>query len=72
VISIYLPYFMSENRPEVIAKSLGLSTILNIVLNYILITTLLPYGQISAVYGAVIATIISKFFYLGMLVFNRN
>jgi O-antigen/teichoic acid export membrane protein len=72
VTSIYLTYFMSENQPEVIAKSLGLSTILNIVLNYILITSLLQFGQLQAVYGAVIATIISKFFYLGMLVFNRN
>jgi len=72
IISIYLPYFMSENKPEVIAKSLGLSTLINIVLNYILITALLPYGQISAVYGAAIATLISKGFYLGVLMFNKK
>lgn len=72
MINIYLPYFMSQNKPEVIAKSLGISTIINIILNYILIKTLLPYGQLSAVYGATIATIISQGIYLGILIFRKR
>jgi O-antigen/teichoic acid export membrane protein len=72
VTGLYLPYFMSENRPEVIAKSLGLSTLLNIALNYILITSLLQFGQLQAVYGALVATIISKGVYLGMLVWWKK
>jgi len=72
MISIYLPYFMSQNKPGVIAKSLGLSTMINIILNYLLITTLLPYGQLSAVYGATIATIISQGIYLGILIFRKR
>jgi len=33
---------------------------------------LLPYGNIMAVYGAGIATIISQFFYLGGLIFTKK
>jgi Na+-driven multidrug efflux pump len=63
---------MSQNKPGIIAKSLGVSTILNIILNYILITSLLPYGQIYSVYGAAISTIISQGIYLGILVLSKK
>ncbi len=72
ITSIYITYFMSENKPEIVAKSLVFSTFLNVILNYILITTMLQFGEISAVYGAAIATITSKFVYLGMLVWRRQ
>jgi len=38
-------------------------------LNYVLITTLLPYGHLAAVYGASIATIIAGYIKLGILGF---
>jgi O-antigen/teichoic acid export membrane protein len=71
MISIYLPYFMSQNKPGIIAKSLGVSTLINIILNYVLISSLLPYGQIYSVYGAVIATIISQGIYLIILISKK-
>jgi len=70
--SIYSSYYLSQGKPNKVAKLLIASTILNIILNYALITSLLPYGQITAVYGAAIATLISKFFYLGGLAWRRR
>jgi len=72
MVNIYLPYFMSQNKPGIIAKSLGVSTFINIILNYILISSLLPYGQIYSVYGAAISTIISQGIYLGILVLSKK
>jgi O-antigen/teichoic acid export membrane protein len=70
--ALYQTYYISQGKPKKIAKLLIISTILNIVLNYILITSLLPYGHLAAVYGASIATIISKGFYLGGLILRRK
>ncbi|MFA5061515.1 MAG: oligosaccharide flippase family protein [Candidatus Pacearchaeota archaeon] len=72
LIALYSSFLVSQNRPRRVAQSLIVSTFVNIVLNYILIFALLPYGQIYAVYGATIATIISKVFYLVMLLIYRR
>jgi len=69
---IYTTYLISQGHPQTVAKLLIIATILNVFLNYILITSLLPYGNIQAVYGAVIATLISQFFYLGGLVWSKR
>ena len=72
LIALYQTYYISQGKPKKIAKLLIISTILNIFLNYIFITSLLPYGHLAAVYGASIATIISQGFYLGGLVLGRK
>lgn len=72
VMAIYQSYFISQGKPNRIAILLIVSTLLNIVLNYVLITSLLPYGSLAAVYGAAIATIISQVAYLGGMMFFRN
>lgn len=72
VIAVYQSYYISQGKPKTVAKLLILSTILNIFLNYILITSLLKFGDLAAVYGATIATIISQFFYLGGLIKGRR
>ncbi len=72
IIAIYQSYYLAKGKPNKVARSLIIATVLNIILNYILITSLLKYGQMAAVYGAVIATIISKFIYLGGLVWRRK
>jgi len=43
------------------------ASILNIILNYVLITAGLKVGMINAVYGAVFATIISRSVYVALL-----
>ncbi|MEX0920625.1 MAG: flippase [Candidatus Pacearchaeota archaeon] len=72
IVAIYQSYHLSQGRPNLVAKVLIISTILNVVLNYVLITSLLTYGNLAAVYGAVIATLVSKGVYLGGLVFARK
>ncbi len=72
LISIYSSFLISQNKPKKVAQSLIIATILNIILNYIFIFSLLPYGSLAAVYGATIATIISKVSYLGMLFINKK
>jgi len=71
-IAIYSSYYLSQARPQIIAKILIIATILNIFFNYILITLLLPYGNLAAVYGACIATLISQLFYLVGLSRRKN
>lgn len=71
-VAIYQSYYISQGNPQKVAKLLVGITILNVILNYILITALLPFGELTAVYGAVIATLISQFAYFGMLVLSRK
>lgn len=72
LIGIYTVYFMSRGKPQIVAKLLIFSTIINILLNYILITSFLRYGELAAVFGAGIATVISQFFYLSGLVIMKK
>lgn len=65
---IYSSYHIARGSPQTILKFLIISTGVNIILNYLLITSLIPYGNLMAVYGASIATLISKFIYLGGLI----
>ncbi len=71
IIGIYSSFYISEGKSYFVAKVLIISTLINILLNYTLITNLLPYGGYSAVFGAVIATILSRIIYLGMFIFNK-
>jgi len=72
LVAIYKSYYISQGNPEKVTKILLLTTLINIVLNYILIISLIPYGNLAAVYGVSIATLISKGIYLGGLVVVRR
>jgi O-antigen/teichoic acid export membrane protein len=72
LIALYQSYYLSQGNQWKLAKFLGISTILNVILNYILITSLLKYSPLTAVYGAAIATILSQLVYILGLVFGRN
>lgn len=72
LITIYSSFLISQNKPKKVAQSLIFSTILNIILNYIFIIALIPYGNLAAVYGATAATILSKIFYLALLTHNKK
>lgn len=64
--------FAAKEKPEITTKLLIISTIMNICLNYILIVSLIGYGQIYAVLGAAIATFISRYFNLILLIKNTK
>jgi len=58
ISSIYISYFVSKGKPMIVTKILIISTLLNIVLNYVLIKSLIVYGDIFAIYGVSAATLI--------------
>ncbi|MCH7850082.1 MAG: oligosaccharide flippase family protein [Nanoarchaeota archaeon] len=72
IIALYSTYYISQKKTKEYAALLILSTIINIVLNYVLIVSLLPRGMFAAVMGAGVATVISRIIYLGTLMFFRK
>ncbi|MCP6719179.1 MAG: oligosaccharide flippase family protein [Patescibacteria group bacterium] len=72
LISLYTIYFVAKGKPLVVTKILIISTIINIILNYIMIKSLIGYGDIFAVFGVAISTIVSRYFFLGGLIFSKK
>ena len=72
VIGLYDTYIVSRGNTLAIAKLLIISTLANIILNYVLISWLIGYGDLYAVIGASIATIISRVGYLLAIVVLRK
>ena len=72
LISLYTTYYTSQKRTKVISVLLGMAAILNILLNYIFINIGLSHSMFYAVMGACIATIVSRFAYLGGLILWRR
>ena len=73
ITSLISTYIISMGKPVIVTKALLTSTLANIMLNYILILILIGWGEIYAVYGVVVATIISNMIYLAILtVYSRK
>ena len=72
IIAIYTNYFISKGNTKIIAKLLILTTLLNICLNYILISIFIKQSHFLATIGAAIATIFSGFVYLTSLVISAK
>jgi len=70
--AIYSSYFVSKGNTKLVANLLVSTTILNIILNYVLISILVKQSYFMATIGAVIATLISRYLYLGLLWFKRK
>ncbi len=70
--AIYSTYFISKGNIKLIAKLLILATIMNISLNYILISILVKQSYFMATVGAVIATLISRYIYFGALAISSK
>jgi len=67
IIALFVSYFIAKGEPKKITKALVFSTILNIILNYIVIKSLIIKGPFEAVLGVTAVTIFSRYFYLGWL-----
>jgi O-antigen/teichoic acid export membrane protein len=72
LIDNYKTYFVSIGEPKTLAKLLIFSTIFNIILNYLFIKLLLPKSQLFAVFGVTIATLLSNFLILFLLLFLKK
>ncbi len=71
-ISIYKPLFQAEEKPKLLAISSLISLIVNIVLNYFFIKFFLDFGQVYALLGAAMATLISRTFLLSCLIYSAQ
>lgn len=60
--------FSSKEKPQLFVNPLLISTGMNILLNYILIKILINVSEIWAMTGAAIATLISRIFYMSVLI----
>lgn len=72
LIALYQTYYISQVKSRAVSILLVFSTILNIVLTYILITSLAPRGGYYATIGAALASVISRYIYLALLVICRE
>lgn len=72
ITGLYDSYLISQKKTKVLAWLLVLTTILNIILNYVGITYGLRFGMFEAVLGACFATIISRVVYFGGIVVLRR
>ncbi len=69
---IYISYFTSMGKTKFLANLSIVTTILNVVLAFSLVTFLLKFGSIYAVIGATTATLISKTVSVLGMVFYRK
>jgi len=60
--SMFSWLFVAKEKPQIPVKILIIATLMNILLNYVLITSLINIGEIYAVLGAGVATVISRYF----------
>jgi len=63
-VVLYSSIFQAQEKTNVLAKAVIISLIINIVLNYILIKSLLTISQEYVIVGVGLATFISRGFYL--------
>lgn len=64
ITAVYISYFTSQRRTSNLAWMILLSSILNIIFNFVGIIYGLRFGEMGAVYGACVATILSRGVYL--------
>ncbi len=70
---LYQTYYTSQKRTKPFSILLVVSTIINIILNFVFINIGLMYGMEEAVFGACLATIISRYGYLvGLVLWRRR
>ena len=71
-ISIYEMYFTSQEKTKVLAILVVISTLINISLNFVFINYGLRFGMFEAIFGACIATLISRALYLiGLIILKK-
>jgi len=72
LISIYENYFISQGKQKLVAILLLGTTLLNLGVMYLLITWLISYSQLAAVFGAAIAIVFSRSFYLFLIILSKR
>jgi O-antigen/teichoic acid export membrane protein len=70
--SVLFYLFSAKEKPQIYAKIIVITSIINAVLNFIFIKALIPVSPIWATTGAGIATLISWFAYFVLAVYFAN
>jgi len=70
--SIYSSYFVAIGRPKIVTFILSFIALFDVLLNFFFIKLLLPLGQLEATFGAVIATVVTRYIYLFALIIARR
>jgi O-antigen/teichoic acid export membrane protein len=70
--SLYQTYYISQMKSTIVSKLLIFSTILNIVLTYVLIVSLASRGGYYSTIGAATASVISHYIHLALLILLRK
>jgi stage V sporulation protein B len=68
LIDSSISLFSAREQPKYFVKMLVVTAVMNIILNYILIKSLMPISYEWAIAGAAIATVISRYFYCFSLI----
>ncbi len=69
---IYTTYFISKGRTKIVARLIIISTFMNIILDYLLISWLINISQGLAIEGVAIASLASRYFLIGALMFFKK
>jgi PST family polysaccharide transporter len=72
LVALYSSFLYSQGKTKGPAKLLIIATLLNILLNYFLISWLVTYSDFMAVIGSSIATVFSGYFHLFGLVYLKK
>jgi len=67
LIMLYSTIFQAKEKPKILAKFIIIALLINIILNYVLIKSLLTVNQEYAIIGAGLATLASRIFLFGAL-----
>ena len=71
--NLFSIFLFSREKPKFVTHSLLISTITNIILNYLLITLLLKISFLWAAVGAAIATILTRFmFAISLIIYSKK
>ena len=72
IIDILISLFSAKEKPKYFVKMLLVTAFMNILLNYILITSLLKISFEFAIAGAAISTLVTRYFYMVSIGFNAK
>ncbi|MBI5803151.1 oligosaccharide flippase family protein [Candidatus Pacearchaeota archaeon] len=72
LVSLYVTYFTAIGKPFLITKIILIFTIVNVVLNWAIVSYLSNYSEMLATYGAAIATSVSGGIYILLILMHKK
>ncbi|HIE36411.1 MAG TPA: polysaccharide biosynthesis protein, partial [Candidatus Omnitrophica bacterium] len=73
ITSLYIYLFNAREKPKIPAITMIITTILNVLFNYLLISYLIQFRPGYGLIGASLATFVSRYIYLGsLLILGKN